>query len=101
MKLRILRTESKQVAPGEWAANPHKRMETVYRDRLQFSEDGNEWIDVPVVLEQEITECSCHEVLKDALHRISLSSQNSMSDKEECGRIARSALNTIKKYETE
>jgi len=30
--------------------------------------------------------------LKDALHRISLASQNSMSSKEECGRIAREAL---------
>jgi hypothetical protein len=32
------------------------------------------------------------EVLVSALHRISLASQNSMSSKEECGRIARSAL---------
>ena len=30
--------------------------------------------------------------LKNALHRISLASQNSMSSKEECGRIAREAL---------
>jgi hypothetical protein len=30
--------------------------------------------------------------LKDALHRISLASQNSMSSKGECGRIAREAL---------
>lgn len=30
--------------------------------------------------------------MKDALHQISLASQNSMSSKEECGRIAREAL---------
>ena len=30
--------------------------------------------------------------LKHALHRISLASQNSMSSKDECGRIAREAL---------
>jgi len=30
--------------------------------------------------------------LKDALHRISLAAQSSMSSKEECGRIAREAL---------
>jgi len=30
--------------------------------------------------------------MKDALHRISLASQNSMSSKDECGRIAREAL---------
>jgi reverse gyrase len=32
------------------------------------------------------------ERLENALHRISLASQNSMSSKEECGRIARVAL---------
>lgn len=32
------------------------------------------------------------ERLRNALHRISLCSQNSMSSKEECGRIAREAL---------
>ena len=31
-------------------------------------------------------------VLRNGLHRISLASQNSMSSKEECGRIARTAL---------
>lgn len=30
--------------------------------------------------------------MKNALHRISLASQNSMSSKDECGRIAREAL---------
>ena len=30
--------------------------------------------------------------LREALHRISLASQNSMSSKDECGRIARAAL---------
>ena len=30
--------------------------------------------------------------LEEALHRISLASQNSMSSKGECGRIARAAL---------
>lgn len=35
--------------------------------------------------------------LKDALHRISLASQNSMSSKEECGRIAREALSADEK----
>jgi hypothetical protein len=33
--------------------------------------------------------------LLDALHRISLASQNSMSSKEECGRIAREALENM------
>ena len=32
------------------------------------------------------------ERLRKALHRISLASQNSMSSKDECGRIARAAL---------
>ena len=32
--------------------------------------------------------------LEEALHRISLASQNSMSSKGECGRIARAALAT-------
>lgn len=32
---------------------------------------------------------------KNALHRISLSSQNSMSSKEECGRIAREVIPTL------
>jgi len=35
--------------------------------------------------------------LKDALHRISLAAQSSMSSKEECGRIAREALAADKK----
>ena len=33
-----------------------------------------------------------NERLREALHRISLASQNSMSSKDECGRIARAAL---------
>ena len=33
-----------------------------------------------------------NERLREALHRVSLASQNSMSSKDECGRIAREAL---------
>lgn len=36
------------------------------------------------------------ESFQAALHRISLASQNSMSSKEECGRIARAALDESK-----
>lgn len=35
------------------------------------------------------------EAAKNALHRISLASQNSMSSKEECGRIARETIPTL------
>jgi hypothetical protein len=37
---------------------------------------------------------------KNALHSISLASQNSMSSKEECGRIARAALSLMDKEES-
>lgn len=39
------------------------------------------------------------DVYKEALHRISLASQNSMSTKEECGRIAREALAAALRHE--
>lgn len=46
-----------------------------------------------VVLEDRLQEAACEIYrLREALHQISLASQNSMDSKEGCGKIARKAL---------
>lgn len=74
MSLRERLDEVKQMAPG-W--EHYRAMCDVFPALLE-------------VVEQQ----------KNALHNISLASQNSMSGKEECGRIARAALSLMHKEES-
>lgn len=56
-------------------------------ERLRPGSEAAPWVIEEVVnLEEKL------ELFKTALHHVSLSSQNSMSSKEECGKIARAAL---------
>ena len=48
-----------------------------------------------IIAERDRLHAEC-DALRDALHQISLCSQNSMSSKEECGRIARAVLKEAK-----
>lgn len=70
----------------------------------ELAADKGTWYRMSEVFSKRITEVETSlkaseercAVLTDALHQISLCSQNSMSSHEECGRLARAALEKLK-----
>lgn len=69
-----------------------------YLDRLDIPGDGDFLRGIAAKLAAAEADAAAQRekvrVLREALHGISLCSQNSMSDKNECGGIARKALAT-------
>ena len=69
-------------------------------DRIRPNSEAAPWVVEEVkLMEQAIAlETFSADTFRTALHEISLCSYNSMSDKAECGKIARAALNMEKRW---
>ena len=86
--------------PGPWTVNPHFNHGAEVRSLASVAwcsvasthgASGSQVIDVAEARANARLIAAAPDLLA-ALHRISLASQNSMSSKEECGRIAREAI---------
>ena len=76
---------------GRWALHPEMQEAAAELRRLHEAHDWQYLMARERLRRVEKLEAQ-RDALLEALHRISLASQNSMSSKDECGRIARAAL---------